>query len=110
MDETEITNNEYRQFERWVVDSMIRTEMKLFKNRRGDTLLSNNVVNGDTLRKIDWSVRLNENSDEYKFLYDSMFVKTYVDGQPSKEENFIYRYEELDVRALSKSNSLDEEL
>ena len=31
MDETEITNNEYRQFERWVVDSMIRTEMKLFK-------------------------------------------------------------------------------
>ena len=110
MDETEITNNEYRQFERWVVDSMIRTEMKLFKNRRGDTLLSNNVVNGDTLRVIDWSVRLNENSEEYKFLYDSMFVKTYVDGQPIKEENnFIYRYEELDVRALSKSNSLDEE-
>jgi len=110
MDETEITNNEYRQFERWVVDSMIRTEMKLFKNRRGDTLLSNNVVNGDTLRVIDWSVRLNENSDEYKFLYDSMFVKTYVDGQPIKEEdNFIYRYEELDVRSLSKSNRLDEE-
>lgn len=110
MDETEITNNEYRQFERWVVDSMIRTEMKLFKNRRGDTLLSNNVVNGDTLRRIDWSVRLNKNSDEYKFLYDSMFVKTYVDGQPIKEEdNFIYRYEELDVRSLSKSNRLDEE-
>lgn len=110
MDETEITNNEYRQFERWVVDSMIRTEMKLFKNRRGDTLLSNNVVNGDTLRVIDWSVRLNENSDDYKFLYDSMFVKTYVDGKPIKEEdNFIYRYEELDVRALSKSNRLDEE-
>ena len=110
MDETEITNNEYRQFERWVVDSMIRTEMKLFKNRRGDTLLSNNVVNGDTLRVIDWSVRLNENSDEYKFLYDSMFVKTYVDGQPIKEEdNFIYRYEELDVKSLSKSNRLDEE-
>ena len=110
MDETEITNNEYRQFERWVVDSMIRTEMKLFKNRRGDTLLSNYVVNGDTLRRIDWSLRLNKNSDEYKYLYDSMFVKTYVDGQPIKEEdNFIYRYEELDVRALSNTNKLDEE-
>ena len=110
MDITEITNNEYRQFERWVVDSMIRTEMKLFKHRRGDTLLSNNVVNGDTLRKIDWSVRLNENSDEYKHFYDSLFVKTYVDGQPIKEENnIIYRYEELDVRALSKSNRLNEE-
>ena len=110
MDETEITNNEYRQFERWVVDSMIRTEMKLFKNHRGDTVLSNNVVNGDTLRVIDWSVRLNENDEEYKFLYDSMFVKTYVDGTPIKEEdNFIYRYEELNVRALSQSNQNDEE-
>ena len=40
-----------------------------------------------------------------------MFVKTYVDGQPIKEEdNFIYRYEELDVRSLSKSNRLDEEV
>ena len=29
MDETEITNNEYRQFERWVADSMIRTAMNL---------------------------------------------------------------------------------
>ena len=115
MDETEITNNEYRQFERWVVDSMIRTEMKLFKNRRvpggdRDTLLSNYVVNGDTLKLIDWSVRLNENSDEYKHLYDSMFVKAYVDGSPIKEEdNFVYRYEELNVRSLSQANKIDEE-
>ena len=53
-------------------------------------MLSNHVVNGDTLRRIDWSVRLNKNSDEYKFLYDSMFVKTYVDGQPIKEERTLF--------------------
>lgn len=110
MDETEITNNEYRQFERWVVDSMIRTEMNVFKNNRGDTLLSKYVVNGDTLRLIDWNVRINTNDEEYKFLYDSLFIKTYVDGKPIKEEdNFIYRYEVLDVRSLSKSNKTDEE-
>ena len=110
MDETEITNNEYRQFERWVVDSMIRTEMNVFKNNRGDTLLSKYVVNGDTLRLIDWNVRINANDEEYKFLYDSLFIKTYVDGKPIKEEdNFIYRYEVLDVRTLSKSNKTDEE-
>ena len=110
MDETEITNNEYRQFERWVVDSMIRTEMNIFKKNRGDTLLSKYVVNGDTLRLIDWNVRINANDEEYKFLYDSLFIKTYVDGKPIKEEdNFIYRYEVLDVRALSKSNKIDEE-
>jgi gliding motility-associated lipoprotein GldK len=110
MDETEITNNEYRQFERWVVDSMIRTEMNVFKNNRGDTLLSKYVVNGDTLRLIDWNVRINANDEKYKFLYDSLFIKTYVDGKPIKEEdNFIYRYEVLDVRSLSKSNKTDEE-
>ena len=110
MDETEITNNEYRQFERWVVDSMIRTEMNVFKQNRGDTLLSKYVVNGDTLRLIDWNVRINANDEEYKFLYDSLFIKTYVDGKPIKEEdNFIYRYEVLDVRSLSKSNKTDEE-
>ena len=110
MDETEITNNEYRQFERWVVDSMIRTEMNVFKKNRGDTLLSKYVVNGDTLRLIDWNVRINANDEEYKFLYDSLFIKTYVDGKPIKEEdNFIYRYEVLDVRSLSNSNKTDEE-
>jgi len=110
MDETEITNNEYRQFERWVVDSMIRTEMNVFKQNRGDTLLSKYVVNGDTLRLIDWNVRINANNEEYKFLYDSLFIKTYVDGKPIKEEdNFIYRYEVLDIRSLSKSNKTDEE-
>ena len=116
MDETEITNNEYRQFERWVVDSMIRTEMKLFQTRRLrggviDTLYSNYVVDGDTLRKIDWNVRINENDEKYKFLYDSLFVKTYVDGNIVKEEdNFIYRYEALDVRSLAQDNKIDEEL
>ena len=110
MDETEITNNEYRQFERWVVDSIIRTELKIFKNNRGDTLRSKYVVNGDTLRLIDWNVRINTNDELYKFYYDSLFIKTYVDGKPIKEEdNFIYRYEVLDVRSLSKANKDNEE-
>ena len=39
MDESEITNNEYRQFVDWVEDSIIRTNLKLFKtsNRTGAT-------------------------------------------------------------------------
>ena len=112
MDETEITNNEYRQFERWVVDSIIGTEMKLFQNRRGDTSKSNYIVNGDTLRNLDWNQisRLNRNDEEYRNKYDSLFVKTWVDGNPIKEEdNFIYRFEVLDVRALSSQNQKDED-
>jgi gliding motility-associated lipoprotein GldK len=113
MDETEITNNEYRQFENWVVDSIIGTEMKLFMNHRGDTSKSHYVVNGDTLRNLDWNAirRLNTTTDtEYKHLYDSLFVKTWVDGKPIKEENnFIYRFEVLDVRKLSDANMENED-
>ena len=86
--------------------------MGLFQtNRRsGDTIQSNYVFNGDTLRRIDWSVRINQNDEEYRRLYDSLFVKAYVDGDPIKEENnFIYRYEELDVRSLSAANEENEE-
>ena len=40
MDESEITNNEYRQFVEWVEDSIIRTKAGLFKTegRRGEQL------------------------------------------------------------------------
>ena len=34
MDKTEITNNEYRQFDEWVVDSMIRSYLCLFQTEK----------------------------------------------------------------------------
>ena len=112
MDETEITNNEYRQFEKWVVDSIIRTELKLFKTQgrgdQADTLLSKYVYNDERLPKIDWNIRIDK--DSFEFLYDSIFVKARVDGDVVKEEdNFVYRYEMLDVRKFSNANKEDEE-
>jgi gliding motility-associated lipoprotein GldK len=108
MDETEITNNEYRQFERWVVDSMIRTELKIFKFKRGDTLKSKYVFNDSALNLIDWTIRIDK--DSFDYYYDSLFVKTYVDGKAIKEENnFIYRYEVLNVRDLSKASKENED-
>ena len=113
MDKTEITNDEYRQFERWVVDSMIRTELEMFKtNRKGDTVFSKYAIKTDTglfyLAKIDWNSRIDK--DSFDSYYDSLFIKTYVDGKPIKEEdNFIYRYEVLNVRVLSKANKINEE-
>ncbi len=112
MDETEITNNEYRQFEKWVVDSIIRTELKLFQTRgrgdQSDTLYSKYVVNDDTLAKLDWNIRIDK--DSFESIYDKIFVKARVDGDVVKEEdNFVYRYEMLDIRKLSNANKEDEE-
>ena len=47
MDETEITNNEYRQFERWVVDSIIRSYLGKFQTegpRNEVTLVKSNYL------------------------------------------------------------------
>ena len=103
MDETEITNNEYRQFENWVVDSIIRSKLKMFKTRRVDGE-RDTLRDGNGNYKIDWTLRFDK--EKYDFLYDSIFVRDYVDGKPIKNtKNFVYKYEELDIRSLSKSNS-----
>ena len=59
MDETEITNNEYRQFENWVVDSIIRTKLKMFKSRRVDGA-RDTLRDGNGNYKIDWSQRFDK--------------------------------------------------
>ncbi len=157
MDETEITNNEYRQFENWVVDSIIRTELEVFqKDRRTDvikmsgyttTILayprievfsdedwdtydiekneSTDPFDWDTtffkidkskgmkeekrnLPKIDWAERISP--EKKQELYNNIFVKAVVDGNiVKKEDAFVYRYEELDVRSFSEKNQKSEE-
>ena len=78
MDETEITNNEYRQFENWVVDSIIRSKLKMFKTRRVDGE-RDTLRDGNGNYKIDWTLRFDK--EKYDFLYDSIFVRDYVDGK-----------------------------
>ena len=98
MDETEITNNEYRQFVEWVQDSILRTSMNQFKMNRKDTLKVKSKI-GDTSMVIDWTSRLSDSSNYY---YDSIFVKAWVDGKEVKnKEAYIYVYEEVDYRSLS---------
>ncbi|MBT6808236.1 MAG: SUMF1/EgtB/PvdO family nonheme iron enzyme [Flavobacteriales bacterium] len=98
MDETEITNNEYRQFVEWVQDSILRTSMNQFQMDRNDTLRIKSKI-GDTSRVIDWASRLPDTSQQ---VYDSIFVKAWVDGKEVKnKEAYIYVYEEVDYRSLS---------
>ena len=99
MDETEITNNEYRQFVEWVEDSIIRTKMNEFAFSRKDTLRVKSKV-GDTSRILDFSNRLDRDiAEAYR---DTIFVKAWVDGKEvMNKKSYVYIYEEIDYRKLS---------
>ena len=58
MDQSEITNNEYRQFVEWVEDSIVRTSLGMFKEsrKRGDTtLITSKSKVGNDRKIIDWN-------------------------------------------------------
>jgi formylglycine-generating enzyme required for sulfatase activity len=90
MDDTEITNNEYRQFVYWVRDSIARDllsqkfpEFKPTTTRRGDPI--DPVI-------LDWDVRLNWRKAEYIPELEQLYY--------DKSER-IFGKKELDVRKLN---------
>jgi len=90
MDDTEITNNEYRQFVYWVRDSIARDllsqkypEFKPTTTRRGDPI--DPVV-------LDWDVKLNWRKAEYIPELEQLYY--------DKSER-IFGKKELDVRKLN---------
>ena len=130
MDETEITNNEYRQFVEWVEDSIIRTQLGFFKTKgRGDnrdTLQSNSKLAGKTREILDWRAPLPREiefvagKDEYgddsvatgsvDNIRAEIFVKDWVDGKEVlNKTKYVYVYEEINYRTLSEARVHDPE-
>ena len=76
MDETEITNSEYKEFVHWVRDSIVRTE--LAKRAEDDDLMATPDVNGDgpTGGIQDYKFKDTvENATPYaKFMYEKAFL------------------------------------
>ena len=91
MDETEITNNEYRQFVYWVRDSIARRT--LAKEgvdgflREGDEY---DAMDEDK-RPLDWSAKINIKDEAQREALDQMYL--------SQEERFFGR-KEVDTRKL----------
>ena len=82
MDDTEISNNEYRQFVYWVRDSIAR------KLLAGDYLIDEGEYN----ERIDWYQRLAWEDEENKEILDEMFLP--------EAERFYRRYQ-IDTRKLN---------
>jgi len=90
MDETEIINNEYRQFVYWVRDSIAR---KLLGQQIDEFLITEDEY-GDEINPpfINWYQRLKWNGDEEREILAEMFYP---------EHERFYRRKEIDVRKLN---------
>ena len=91
MDETEITNNEYRQFVFWVRDSIARR--KLGDVKPEEYLIEENKKTGETYDPpfLNWKTELKWNGEEEREALADMFL-------PEHERYF--RRKEIDTRKL----------
>lgn len=89
MDDTEITNNEYRQFVQWVRDSIART---LLSEQNPDFMISEDR-RGNPIDppRINWKEKLDWSDPDYKDALEPMYV-------PENERFFKKR--EIDARKL----------
>lgn len=90
MDETEITNNEYRQFVHWVRDSIARSllaesfpEFMLTEDKKGN-MIENPHLNWDT--EIEWD------NEDYKVALEELLVN---------EQDRLFFKKEIDARKLN---------
>lgn len=103
MDATEITNNEYRQFEEWVKDSIAHTILNHVVEVSGDQLDGGTApINWDM--EIDWS-----NSEVQNQLGQLYLPKDqWVNGQKEYDQSkMVYKYDYVEWKkaAFSKFNS-----
>ena len=92
MDETEITNNEYRQFVHWVIDSMVRE--KLGEEYDADEFLIEEDEYGNPIVPpyLNWDARINPKQEEVAEVLEQFYI-------PENER--FFRRKELDTRKLN---------
>ena len=111
MDETEITNGEYKQFVNWVVDSIAREKLsevdetyKIFQDKNGNEL-DKPVLNYK--KKIAWD----KPTEDQKMALDSMFYQgeDKIDFMPEMNSSLLmYKYAWVDyIQAAQKENKFD---
>lgn len=90
MDETEITNNEYRQFVHWVIDSLTRKTL-------GETLPDEFLISEDKNKNpidppfINWDTKIDTRDADVQTALEAMYI-------PENER--FFRRKELDTRKL----------
>jgi gliding motility-associated lipoprotein GldK len=93
MDQTEITNDEYRQFVDWVRDSIARTI--LGDVRPNDYLIESNPKTGETYdpAKLNWKTKIDWNSQDQD-------IRDALEAMYLPENERFFRHKEIDSRKL----------
>ena len=111
MDETEITNSEYKQFVNWVKDSIIRERLADPAFAGDETYKITEDKNGNPVKPhLNWKKPLprKPNEDEQR-AFNSLYVVNPVTGEKSIDASQLnYRYEVYDyVTAALRRNRLN---
>ncbi|WP_282016323.1 SUMF1/EgtB/PvdO family nonheme iron enzyme [Marinifilum flexuosum] len=106
MDETEITNNEYRQFVYWVRDSIAR---QLLGQQFEEFLIAEDD-NGNPIDPpfINWEERLDWNDEEYVEILEEMYLPEHERFFRNKEidtRKLKYQYEWVDLQQAAKKSN-----
>jgi len=97
MDETEITNSEYRQFVEWVKDSTIRFRLAILAEESGQGAAGDGKGKGKNTGSIaDYSFKNNNSDPEKMTAYDKYMYDNYYSIGTEKDPN---AYKRLDRKA-----------
>ena len=106
MDETEITNNEYRQFTNWVRDSILRQYLvEQYPEEYGTAVVNyaDEMETGDY--RIDWTKKIRWDDEKVRtILEEEMFLpeNERLDGQREFDtREYVYKYQILDIESAA---------
>ena len=106
MDETEITNNEYRQFTNWVRDSILRQYLvEQYPEEYGTAIVNyaDGMETGDY--RIDWTKKIRWDDEKVRtILEEEMFLpeNERLDGQREFDtREYVYKYQVLDIESAA---------
>jgi len=106
MDETEITNSEYRQFINWVRDSIARQKL----GEQFEEFLITEDENGNQIDPpyLNWDMEIEWDNPEYADILDEMYLpenERFFRRKEIDTRKLIYQYEWVDLlQAAKKSN------
>ena len=113
MDETEITNNEYRQFTNWVRDSILRQYLvEQYPEEYGTAVVNyaDGMEAGDY--RIDWTKKIRWDDEKVRtILEEEMFLpeNERLDGQREFDtRKFVYEYKVLDIQSAAVKSNREE--
>ena len=104
MDETEITNNEYREFVHWVIDSMVR--QKLGEEFDAEEFLIEEDEYGNPIDPpfLNWDARINPRQEEVAEVLDQFYIpenERFFRRKELDTRKLIYEYQDIDYKAAA---------